>query len=48
MFCADAAKNYKYVNREEDVGVPGLRKSKESYHPVKMIKKYMLTKKGGE
>ncbi|MHB1315283.1 MAG: DUF2156 domain-containing protein [Christensenellales bacterium] len=30
----------KYVNREEDMGVPGLRKAKESYHPVRMVKKY--------
>ena len=33
----------RYINREEDLGEPGLRRSKQSYHPVKMLKKYLLT-----
>lgn len=31
-----------YVNREEDMGIPGLRTSKESLHPIKKLKKYTL------
>ncbi len=31
------------VNREDDVGLPALRKAKESYHPIFMVNKYTLT-----
>lgn len=34
---------YKYVNFEEDVGVPGLRRLKESYGPEFLIGKYRVT-----
>ncbi len=34
---------YSYVNREEDMGIPGMRKAKESYRPVFMVKKYVAT-----
>lgn len=32
----------KFVNREEDMGIEGLRKSKQALHPVKLLKKYTL------
>ena len=34
-----------FVNREDDMGLPGLRKAKESYHPVAMVKKYDILEK---
>lgn len=45
MFLEAEASGYAVVNREQDLGVPGLRKAKESYHPCRMVKKYTLIKK---
>ncbi len=32
-----------YINREEDMGLDGLRRAKESYRPIKMIEKFNAT-----
>jgi hypothetical protein len=44
-FSSEAAADLIYINREQDLGVKGLRQAKESYHPCFMIKKYALTKR---
>ncbi len=33
---------YKYINKESDMGVPGLAKAKKSYHPAMMVRAYKL------
>ncbi len=35
--------NCKYVNRQEDLGIPGLREAKMSYHPVAFSEKFVYT-----
>ena len=52
MLChAFAAKHFKdvsFINRQEDMGLDGLRKSKLSYHPCGFVEKRIVVLKGRE
>jgi hypothetical protein len=39
-FCRHAAGRFKYVNREQDLGIPGLRQAKLSYHPLRIVETF--------
>lgn len=41
-FCQNALKDYTYVNREQDLGIEGLRRAKQSYYPYKILDKYTI------
>lgn len=42
-FARHCMSNYRFVNREEDLGLDGLRKAKSSYHPAFLLDKYIVT-----
>ena len=46
QFVEHEVQGFSYVNREEDMGEMGLRSAKESYHPIFMVEKGIVTEKG--
>ena len=45
-FCRALPPGLTYVNREQDLGLPGLRQSKESFKPDHMVRKFILRPAG--
>ena len=41
-FVRNGLAGFTYVNREQDMGVPGLRRAKESYHPHHRVEKHHI------
>lgn len=45
QFLENVWSHVRNVNREQDLGVQGLRRAKESYHPTHMVEKFRVTRR---
>lgn len=44
-FVRNAFREFAFINREEDLGIPGLRRAKASYHPHHLVEKFRLERR---
>jgi len=48
QFCEKSWQNVPYINREQDLGEPGLRRAKLSYHPDHLVETFRIRLSGDE